>query len=34
MLYSTENQILENFSAMLCQNIVPENKMKLHKKSL
>ena len=28
MLYSTEYQIMKYFSAMLCQNLVPQNKMK------
>ena len=33
MLYITEYQIIKYFSAMLCQNVVPQNKvMKLGKK--
>ena len=33
MLYFTEYQIIKLFSAMLCQNVVPQNKvMKLGKK--
>ena len=28
MLHSTEYQIMKYFSAMLCQNLVPQNKMK------
>ena len=33
MLYFTEYQIIKYFSAMLCQNVVPQNKvMKLEKK--
>ena len=34
MLYFTEYQIIKYFSAMLCQNVVPQNKiMKLAKKN-
>ena len=32
MLCSSEFQIMEYFSVMLCQNIVPQNKMKISKK--
>ena len=33
MLYYTEYQIINYFSAMLCQNVVPQNEvMKLDKK--
>ena len=33
MLYFTEYQIIKHFSAMLCRNVVPQNKvMKLGKK--
>ena len=34
MLYITEYQIIKYFSAMLCQNVVPQNKvMKLGKRN-
>ena len=34
MLYITEYQLTKYFSAMLCQNVVPQNKaMKLGKKA-
>ena len=32
MLCSSEFQIMEYFPVMLCQNIVPQNKMKISKK--
>ena len=28
MLYSSEHQIMKYFPAMLCQDVVPQNKMK------